>query len=392
MSIHLATSAIAAQPEWHAWLTAATIVAVACALVAGAAADLSMLIGLVVLLAAGVLTTTQAASGFANEALLTVAALYIVAAGLQSTGAVRWVAGALLSPAANSRVALVRLCPPIAAISAFLNSTPLVAIMIPVVQEWARKSRIPVSKLMIPLSYAAILGGTITIIGTSTNLVVVGLVQGVLASPGHGVEGLRQIGFFELAPVGLPLAAVGLAYIIVMGPRWLPSRGPALSANEEDARRYTVSATVAPGEALDGRTIQQAGLRHMVGLFVVEIVRGQESIPAPPPTQVLRGGDLVVFAGVVESVAELRLVRGLQLRDAGASADAPAAGAERGNRLIEAVVSNTFPGIGSTIRDFGFRRRYDAAVVAVARNGERVLGRIGDVSLEPGDTLLLDAD
>jgi di/tricarboxylate transporter len=382
----------ASVPDWHLWLTAAAMVGVMAALVLGVAADLAMLTALVLLLATGVLTASQATSGFANEGLLTVAALYVVAAGLQGTGVVRLVAGGMLRPAPNARAAIMRMCPPIAAFSAFLNNTPIVAFMIPVVQDWARKSRIAPSKLLIPLSYATILGGTVTLIGTSTNLVVAGLVQGMLGSAENAVQGLRALTFFEPLPVGLPLVVVGLAYIALAGPRLLPARQPVLSTDEDDARRYTLAGQVASGGALDGRTIEQAGLRHMVGLFVVEVVRGNDSIPAPAPTQVLRGGDLVVFAGVVESVAELRQVRGLELRDETESGGAQARTARNSHRLVEAVVSDTFPGLGQTIREFGFRRRYDAAVVAVARNGERVPGRIGDVELKPGDTLLLEAD
>ncbi len=366
------------------------MVAVVCALIAGVAADMAMLGALILLLAAGVLTASQAASGFANEGLLSVAALYVVAAGLQSTGAVRWAAGGLMRPASSTRSALIRMCTPVMLLSAFVNNTPIVAFMISPVQDWARRSRIPASKLLVPLSYAAILGGTITIIGTSTNLVVVGLVQGALKSQETQTLGLRQIGFFELAWVGVPLAILGLGYILLFGPRLLPARQPVLSTHEADARRYTACARVAPKGPLDGKTIQQAGLRHLPGLFLAEIVRDGESIHAPPPTQVLRGDDRLIFAGVVESVVELRQMRGLNLD--GADTDGSPTTAPPGSRLVEAVVSDTFPGIGMTIRDFGFRRRYDAAVVAVARNGERVQGRLGDVALQPGDTLLLDAD
>lgn len=384
----------AGSAEWQMWLTAAAMIGVVLALVAGVAADLAMLGALVLLWLSGVLTSTQAVSGFANEGMLSVAALYVVAAGLQQTGAVRWVAGGMLRPAASPRAALLRMCPPIALLSAFLNNTPIVAFMIPVVQDWAKRSRIPASKLLIPLSYATILGGTITLIGTSTNLVVQGLVTQTLAGQ-QPPAGLRSIGFFELAVVGLPLAAAGLAYVVMLGPRLLPARQPVITTDADDARKYTVSARVTPGGALEGRTIAQAGLRHLEGLFVVEIVRRGDAIPAPAPTDVLQGDDRLVFAGVVESVAELRQMRGLELDDAdhgvAAAATAPKAAA-RGNRLVEAVVSDTFPGLEQSIRDFGFRRRYDAAVIAVARNGQRVTGRLGDVVLQPGDTLLLDAD
>lgn len=373
------------------WVAAAAMAAVVCALVFGVAADLAMLVALGVLLVLGVVSPGEAARGFGNEGLLTVAALYVVAAGLQRAGAVRWLVGGLLRPAAGERQALLRMCPPVAGLSALLNNTPIVAFMIPAVQDWARRSRIPASKLLIPLSYATILGGTLTLIGTSTNLVVVGLIGGVLAGSSDPPAGLRALGFFELTPVGLPLLAVGLAYIVVLAPRLLPAREPVISVDEAQARRYTISASVRAGGALDGLTIEEARLRRMEGLFVVEIVRGTDAIPAPPPTQRLRGGDLVVFAGVVQSVAELHQVRGLDIAGEHAVGETAHSPTTRGRRLVEAVVSNTFPGLGVSIRDFGFRTRYDAAVIAVSRNGERLPGRLGDAELRAGDTLLLDA-
>jgi di/tricarboxylate transporter len=382
----------AALSGWEMWLAAAAMVAVVCALVAGVAADLAMLVALGALLLLGVVTPGEAAQGFGNEGLLTVAALYVVAAGLQHAGAVRWLIGSLLRPAAGERRALLRMCPPVAALSAVLNNTPIVAFMIPAVQEWARRSRISPSRLLIPLSYATILGGTLTLIGTSTNLVIVGLIGGVLAGAPDPPAGLRALGFFELLPVGLPLLVMGLAYIVLAGPRLLPDREPAINLDEAQVRRYTVSASVREGGALDGLTIEEARLRRMEGLFVVEIVRGDDAIPAPPPTHRLRGGDLLVFAGVVESVAVLRQVRGLEIAGDHAGSEPSPAPAARGRRLVEAVVSNTFPGLGVSIREFGFRSRYDAAVVAVARNGERIPGRLGDVVLRAGDTLLLDAE
>lgn len=365
------------------WFVASVIVLVVVTLVLGASADIAMLAGALVLAVTGIITPSQAVAGFANEGMLTVGLLYVVVAGLQSTAAIRRLTGDLFRPVSDERVALLRLCVPVAAVSAFLNNTPIVAVLIPVVTDWAKRSRIPVSRLLMPLSYATILGGTITIIGTSTNLVVLGLVKDASQGP-HQAEGLRTIGFFELAWVGVPLAVVGIVYIIALNRALLPVRTPVLDV-DEDARHYTARVRVVPGGPLVGRTIEQAGLRGLPGLFIVAVERGDDRIPAPGPETVLRGDDVIAFAGVIEMVKELIGTRGL------VAADTPASHRTTG-ALIEVVVSTTFPGLGQTIRDFGFRGRYEAAVLAVARNGQRIEGRIGDVTLEPGDTLLLDAD
>jgi di/tricarboxylate transporter len=370
------------SPEVAPWLVAAVIGCVVGALVLGISADMAMLAGAIFLVATGLISPTQAASGFANEGMLTVALLYVVVAGLESTAAIRRLTGSLFRPVSNDRVALIRLCAPVAAVSAFLNNTPIVAVLIPVVTDWAKRSRIPVSRLLMPLSYATILGGTITLIGTSTNLVVLGLLRDASRQP-TPPTGLRAIGFFELAWVGVPLAIVGIAYIVLFNRALLPVRTPVIDI-DEDARHYTTRVRVVPGGPLVGKSIEEAGLRGLPGLFIVGIERGDDRLPAPGPETTLRGNDVVVFAGVLEMVKELIGTRGF------VSADAPSSHRLNGT-LIEVVVSTSFPGLGQTIRDFGFRGRYDAAVLAVARDGQRIEGRIGDVSLEPGDTLLLDA-
>ncbi len=365
------------------WVVAIVIVLLVAALVAGVATDVAMLAAVLVLTILGLVTPSQAVAGFANEGMLTVGLLFVVVAGLQSTASIQRLTGSLFRPVKSERAALLRLCLPVAAVSAFLNNTPIVAVMIPVVTDWAKRSRIPVSRLLMPLSYATILGGTITLIGTSTNLVVMGLVRESIARK-TPIEGLRPIGFFELAWVGVPLAAIGVLYIVLLARHLLPVRTPVLDVSE-DARHYTTRLRVLANGPLCGRTIEEAGLRGLPGLFIVAVERGDDRITAPGPDTVLRAGDVVAFAGVLEMVKGLIGTRGL------AAADQPSS-PPKGGSLIEAVISTSFPGLGRSIREFGFRGRYDAAVLAVARNGRRIDGKIGDVVLEPGDTLLIDTD
>ncbi len=219
-----------------AWI-AVVVVALALAMLVRTriAPYLVLLGGMVVLMTTGVLTPGEAVSGFSNEGMLTVAALFIVAAGLRETGAMSGAVQGLFGRTSGVAAAQVRMMLPVMATSAFINNTPVVAAFIPLVTDWARKFRISVSKLMLPLSYAAILGGTCTLIGTSTNLIVNGMLVG---DPGQ-----RGLGFFEIAWVGLPVAALGLVYVALFGRRLLPERIAAIG-EFSDPREYTVEMLV----------------------------------------------------------------------------------------------------------------------------------------------------
>lgn len=341
--------------------------------------DLVLLAALGLLLVTGVLDTRQALDGFANEGMITVGILFVVGAGVRDTGAVNWVAERLFGRPKSTLGAVTRVVGPATVLSAFMNNTPLVAMLIPAVNEWAGKFRIPPSKLMIPLSYAAILGGTCTLIGTSTNLVINGLMT--------TQAGLPALGMFEIAWVGVPAALLGCVYLVFAAGWLLPDRRPVMS-QLSDPKEYTVEMMVEEGSPLAGKTIEQAGLRHLGGVYLAEIDRDGFIMPAVSSHERLRGGDRLVFVGVVDSVIELQKMRGL----IPATNQVFKLTEPRTERcLIEAVVSTTCPLVGKTIRAGRFRSVYGAAVVAVARGGERVRSKIGDIELEPGDTLLLEA-
>ena len=341
---------------------------------------LVLLAALVLLLTFGVIRQADLLVGFSNPGMVTVGVLFAVAAGLRETGAMTRLATPLLGSSKSVRTAHARIAGPVAVLSAFMNNTPLVAVMLPVIHDWARKYGISVSKLLIPLSYASILGGMCTLIGTSTILVVNGLLQEALGSE-HG------LGMFEIAWIGLPCALLGLVYLVVFG-RWLlPDRKPVLSP-QDDAREYVVEMLVEPGSPLAGRTIEAAGLRHLPGLYLMEIDRDEQVMAAVSSNVVLCENDRLFFAGIVESVVDLRKIRGL----VPPTNQVFKLDAERANRsLVEAVVSQACPVVGMTIRAGRFRTRYNAAVIAVARNGERLRQKIGDIVLQAGDTLLLEA-
>jgi di/tricarboxylate transporter len=345
-------------------------------------ADAALLGGLLVMLVTGVVDPQTAVSGFANQGMLTVAALFVVAAGVRQTGAVSRVSGLLLGRSPSNTVAMARLTLPVAALSALLNNTPIVAALMPAVTEWARRTQRPASKFLIPLSYATILGGTVTVIGTSTNLVVTGLIEKNVGT----VPGLVPLGIFDISPVGLPLVVVGCAVLIFFGHRLLPDRRPAVSLSD-DPRLYTSEFLVSAGGPLVGKSIEQAGLRHLPGAFLGELHRGSVVLPAVEPSTLLEGGDRLVFVGPRESVVDLQRTPGL----APAPDQAFKLGAPVTDRsLVEAVVAPGNPLAGRSIRDGKFRTQYQAVVIAAARDGARLGGRIGDIVLEAGDVLLLE--
>ena len=338
--------------------------------------DVLLFGALVVLLIAGVIDVDVGLAGFGNPAVATVAALFVVAAGLRATGALEVAARKVLGGTRSLRGALARLTVSTAAFSAFVSNTPIVAMAVPTVNSWAQRNRISPSKFLIPVSYASILGGMCTLIGTSTNLVSDGLLRDY---------GLAGFGFFELAAVGVPCAVVGIAYLVLVSPALLSDR-VAIQTVGEEVRKYLAEMVLSDPSPLIGKTIEEAGLRHLPGLFLVRIERSTEVISPVGPGVRLFPGDILTFAGIVETIKDLRAYPGLTVTSAGRPAAARADW-----RLHEAVVSPGSPLVGSGVRDADFRARYNAAVIAVHRHGEQIRGRIGDIVLRPGDTLLIEA-
>lgn len=366
--------------SWQAGLAIAVAIAALCGnAFTTLPADIVFLGAAAVLFLSGVLDEEAALSGFSNSGMITVGVLYIVVSGLQQTGALQWVSQQVLGMPKTPSRALVRLMLPVMGASAFLNNTPVVAMFIPVVNDWCRKLRFSPSKLMIPLSYAAIFGGLFSLIGTSTNLVVNGLLIEATATSG--------LKLFDIAWVGLPCAAVGFVFLFFAQAWLLPERQAVLS-DTDDLRQYTVEMSVIPDSPLVGKTVEKAGLRHLPNSYLAEIRRGPQVLAAVGPQELLQGGDQLLFVGVVDSILDLQRIRGLQpATDQVFKLDSP----RMERSLIEAVVSNTCPLVGQTIRESKFRTQYNAVVVAAARNGDRLPGKIGDIRLQAGDTLLLEA-
>jgi di/tricarboxylate transporter len=365
------------------WITIAVVLAIFIALVRNLApADIVFITGAAVLALVGVISPTEAFSGFSNPGVLTVAVLFVVAAGLRETGVIDAVGRQMLGTAKTEKGVLARLATVIIPSSAFLNNTPIVAMFVPVVLDWSRRHEIAPSKLLIPLSYLAILGGTCTLIGTSTNLVVHGL---MLTSGNESLTG--GLGLFEIGAVGLPYAVVGVIYLLTIGPKLLPQRKELLEQLGDSRREYLVDMLVQPGCRLIGKTVDAAGLRNLPGLFLIEIDRNGTVIAPAGPEEVLQANDRLVFTGVISSVVELQQISGFIPAADPAYEVSPKEQAKR--RMCEVVISTNSPLIGKTIREADIRAAYGAAVVAVHRGGSRIPKKVGDIRLRPGDTLLL---
>ncbi len=342
--------------------------------------DVVLVGAMITLTLSGVLEPHLALSGFASPGVMTIAALYIVVAGLRETGAMSWISRWVLGRPKSLAAAQSRLMLATGALSGVINNTPVVALFIPVAQQWASRFGFSVSKLLLPMNHLVILAGTCTLIGTSTNLIVNSLLTQTV--PDHGLA------LFDLIWIGLPLTAIGFVYMLVASPRLLPDRQSPVEQLQE-AREYAVEARVLPGGPLVNRSIAEVGLRAMRYAYVLEVERGERLLAAVGPEFVLQPNDRVTFVGVVDAVNELRRIPGLSI----AEDQTYQLNLRHSQRcLVEIVLSASSPLVGQTVRESGFRSTYGAAIISISRDGERLDGKLGDVKLRPGDTLLVETD
>jgi di/tricarboxylate transporter len=344
-----------------------------------AAPALVLTSAMVVLLASGVIDASAALAGFSNQAPITVAALFVIARAVERTGALRPLLELAMRPDGSERGNLFRLLLPSAAASSFMNNTPIVAMLIGPVSSSAERQGQSPSKYLMPLSFSVLLGGIVTLIGTSTNLVVSGLMQ---------QAGLAPIGMFEMTWIGLPLALVGVLSMVVLAPRLLPLRRGIKERFSEEFREFTIEMEVESKGPADGQTVARVGLRHLQGVFLAWIRRGDRLITPVSPDESLQAGDRLGFVGGVDRVMDLQAVRGLR-----AAAHKHVRRLDAGeHRYVEVVLAAMSPLVGRTLKEADFREQYQATVLAIHRSGERVAGKLGEVVFKAGDTLLLLAD
>ena len=416
--------------ELQAWLTIAVIVAIAGALLRDMGRpDLIFLGGLGVLLLAGVIVPEDAFSGFSNTAVLTVGALFVVAAGVQQTEALSVLDRLLFGESTRLRWVLPRLMLPTACLSAFLNNTPIVAMLTPRVQQWAQRTGLPASKLLIPLSYAAIVGGMMTLIGTSTNIIVSGLlveagqpamgmfdltwiglpamlvvvvyfavvghrllpasklliplsyaaiVGGMMTLIGTSTNiivsgllveaGQPAMGMFDLTWIGLPAMLVVVVYFAVVGHRLLPDRGLGPPILEDGLQECLFEVRVGARASLIGQTVEEAGLRALGDAFLVHVRRRERLMPASP-NEVLEPGDVLTFTGNVAMLDVILQRPGLERNVSAVETDGL-----QTLPLFEAVVVSSSSLVGKSLREVQFREHYRGVVLAIQRSSARVEG------------------
>ena len=319
------------------------------------------------------LTAQEALSGFANEQLAIIVLLLIMGAIFEKTKVISVLFRGLFS-GKSQRSFLAKLTGVVGVSSAFLNNTPLVAMFMPSVYNWARERGLSPSKFLIPLSYASILGGCATLIGTSTNLIASGLAVQYGEAP---------LAIFDFAPVGVVMLVLGMLFLLILGPRLLPD----YKGNVEqlmEARQYFLETQVKVGSPLIGQSVEAAGLRNLQGMFLVEIIRGDSMIRPVSPGELLEEGDELYLAGNPESIADLTQPKlGLSLPKA---CNIPL---RETSDVVEVVIAHNSRLVGKKVKNSDFRGRYDGAILAIHRNGEKLWGKIGELTLRSGDVLLV---
>ena len=350
-------------------------------------ADVVGLIVLATVVLLGLVEPGRAVSGFSNEAVVTVAAMFVLSSGLLRTGAIDLLGRAVarLSGTSELRLLVVSLAI-VVPLSAFINNTPVVVVMIPVVLGLARKTGAAPSRLFMPISFASQLGGTLTLIGTSTNLLVAGLIVQL---------GLPSLSLFDITMPALILCGVGLLYLLTIGRLLLPTReaGSDLIATYE-LREYTTVLRVQPDSPLVGKSLRESRLRETMGLNVVAIDRAGRRLPVPRGGLLLQADDVLIAGGRVADIAKAAEAEHLEVL--GAEPRVPIFDQSQGSeataetRLAELIVPPRSPAIGRTLRQLHFRGRYGVPVLGMRRHGMSLHQQLGDVALRAGDMLLVE--
>jgi di/tricarboxylate transporter len=333
---------------------------------------------LVVFMVADIISSDEALAGFSNKGMITVGILFLVSEGFKQTGALSKLANVMLPKKRKPIPRLIlQLTLPIAGISAFLNNTPMVIIFAPMIKKWAEKLSLPSQKFLIPLSYATIFGGTCTLIGTSTNLVVHGMMLD------RGMEGL---GMFELAKVGIFVAIVGFIYLNLFSNRLLPGEKIPKHSFPNETREYYFDVVLQPDSSMIGKMIEKRRLPGLTEFMVKTVIREGKHIRISNTPFEIQEGDEFVLAGKSEDIGFLIQKNGIDLK---CLSNIDQHFLNQSLKQVEVVVAPRFPGIQKTVEEFDFRGHYNAVVMAVHRNGERLSTNLENVEIRSGDNLVL---
>jgi di/tricarboxylate transporter len=341
----------------------------------------TFLIGVITLGIFGILTPSEIIGGFGNEQVAVVILMLLFSDVIRKTDIIEFTFDRLFRHTRTYRGFMGRMVLAVAGFSMFLNNTPLVAVMMPYINSWTKRNNYAPSKFLIPLSYAAILGGSATLIGTSTNLIVNSMVIDQTIMPN-----LAKLNMFDFAWVGIPMIVLGWLYLVIFGNLLLPSKAGMANDFNAGSREYIVEAKVRSRSHLIGKTVGETGLMNIKGLSLTAILRKSFRIIEVPSDIVLDHDDILVFKGETRNITDLLSAKsGLILPEVGMLTRV------RHANVNEVVVSQNSSLINKSVRDTNFRGKYDAAIIAVHRNGEKIEGKIGNVILRSGDVLLLFA-
>ncbi|MCS7005201.1 MAG: SLC13 family permease [Cytophagales bacterium] len=323
----------------------------------------------------GIITTKELVAGFANEQIISIFLLIFITSSLRHHFPVELWLDKLYRKAKTKTAFLWQMMMSISLLSSVVNNTPLVAVMTPYVHSWGKRNHVAPSKLLIPLSFATILGGMMSVIGTSTNLVLDGFIRQNHATP---------LKFTDFLYLGALLTVCGVAFLATIGQKLLPNHPDALDTIKNQTREYVVETVVQPHSKLIGKSIAQANLRNLRGVFLAELLRGNTRISPVSPEEVLQPHDILIFAGNTETIIDLiNEDNGLELPTK------TSAHLKNADGICEAVVPANSSLTGKTVKETNFRKRFDAAILAIHRNGEKLKEKIGQIRLMPGDLLLL---
>ncbi|EAZ88573.1 sulfur deprivation response regulator [Crocosphaera chwakensis CCY0110] len=325
-------------------------------------------------------------SGFSNSATITVMAMFILSAGITRTGGLQIVRDLLFQLGGKSlKKQIASLGIIVGFISAFINNTAVVAVFLPIIESWGKKQKISLSKLLIPLSYTAILGGVLTIIGTSTNI----LASGLSKKLGYG-----EFSIFLITPIGIPVFLIGLTYLIFIAPRILPDRKSVSNDGldiDYGMKDYVSEIIITPRSSLIGQTLRQSGIQRKFDIDVLEIIHNDIHFPQPLADKILSLGDILLVRGSKEDLLQIRDERGVDIL-ANVKFDQEEVENELSfgeDKVAEVLILSNSRLIGSTLKDLRFRQRYNATVIAIRRGEELLRERLGKVRLRFGDLLLV---
>ncbi|HNP17846.1 MAG TPA: SLC13 family permease [Fulvivirga sp.] len=335
----------------------------------------SFLIAVLTLLLSGILSPRDVLEGFSNQSIASIVLIILITAGLRSNFNIEKFLDVLFGKSKSYKRFLASMMSKVALLSSFVNNTPVVVLMTPYVFQWGKKNNISPSKLLIPLSYATIIGGMITIIGTSTTLVLNGFLM---------KNNIEPINAIDLLIVGLTVAVFCLTFLFAISNKLLPDKKDLIETFEGSKREYLIEKRISKNSELIGKRVIDGGLRNLSGVYLVEIVRGHQLISPVNPNEIIEKNDILIFAGNTDKIVDLTLSKiGIELPAKLKTANTEPV------RVVEAVISANNSLIGKTIKEAKFRERYDAAVVAIHRNGEKLSGKIGWIEIKPGDVLLM---